>query len=257
MDIYIMTDLEGISGISRIEQVADTDAPDYCLYLQRLMADVNAAVKGAFDGGAERVYVYDGHGGGKNFIEGELDRRAIQSHDINGDLLRCGAIFMIGAHAMSGTKNAFLDHTQSSVAWHDYYINGVACGEMGQLAAFAGAFSIPVVMVSGDFAACAEARRFFGNIKTAAVKYAEGRNRADCLPDADAERLIYEAARDAVPASGRIRPYYVALPAEIRLEFNRADYCEYAADKKGVERLDARTVRKVINKIEAYGDLLF
>lgn len=259
MKIFIMTDLEGISGISRIEQVSDTADEGYKYSLERLMSDVNAAIRGAYDGGADEVFVEDGHGGGDNFIAGALDSRAVQSQNMGrgcGDLTKCDAVFMIGAHAMSGTLNAFLDHTQSSVSWHDYYINGHRCGEMGQTAAFAGAFGIPVVMVSGDFAACAEARQFFGNIKTAAVKFANGRNNAECINNQTAEQLIYNAAREAVGIIGEIKPFRVLLPAEIKLELNRADYCDWAARADGVERLDARTVRKIVDKIEVFRDIL-
>ncbi len=50
--VFIITDLEGISGISRADQIV-SDSPDYPYALQRLMADTNAAVAGAFDGGAD------------------------------------------------------------------------------------------------------------------------------------------------------------------------------------------------------------
>jgi hypothetical protein len=42
--------------------------------------------------------------------------------------------FCMGAHAMAGTQNAFLDHTQSSLSWHDYSINGRKVGELAQRA---------------------------------------------------------------------------------------------------------------------------
>ena len=255
MKIFIMTDLEGISGISRKEQV-DNSEP---YALERLMADVNAAIRGAFDGGADEVYVEDGHGGGNNFIKELLDPRAVQTKNAGAgatDMTTADAIFLIGAHAMSGTQNAFLDHTQSSIAWHDYFVNGKRCGEIAQEAIYAGAFGVPVVMVSGDFAACAEAREFFGNIRTAVVKYAECRNEAQCLPEEEAERRIYEAAKDALSLIGKAKPYKVTLPAEIKIEYNRADYCDDAAKWSGAERLDARTLRKITEKIEFYRDIL-
>ncbi len=255
MKIFIGTDFEGISGVARKEQV-DNSEP---YALERLMKDVNAAIRGAFDGGADEVYVEDGHGGGKNFIPGALDPRAVQSRNAGAgctDMTKADAVFLVGMHAMSGTQNAFLDHTQSSIAWHDYYINGRRCGEIAQEAIYAGAFGVPVVMVSGDFAACAEAREFLGSIRTAVVKYAECRNVAECIPDDEAEQLIYNAAKEAMSLVGKAKPFRVTLPAEIRIEYNRADYCDAAAGQDGVERLDARTVRKVTEKIEVYRDIL-
>ena len=130
MRIFIETDLEGISGVSTIDEIEQRDPYSF----ERLMADLNAAVSGAVDAGADEVYVTDGHGGGNNFIADRLDKRARQVNASADDLPGCDAAFIIGAHAMAGTANAFLDHTQSSKTWHNYYINGCRHGEMGQLA---------------------------------------------------------------------------------------------------------------------------
>ena len=251
MTIFIETDLEGISGVGTIAMAADGGR---CAR-ERLMADTNAAVRGAFAGGADRVFVLDGHGGGGNFIPELLDPRA----EIAGSeaVPLSDACFLIGAHAMAGTQNAFLDHTQSSVSWHDYRINGRPFGELGQLAAFAGAFGIPLVMVSGDFAACAEARCQCGNLETAAVKTAEGRNRAVCLPEKEAEAAIYEAARRAVGRIGEIKPFRILLPAVIEVEYNRTDYADAVMEyRTDAERTAPRTVRRIVREIGRYEDLL-
>ncbi|MBR5364983.1 MAG: M55 family metallopeptidase [Clostridia bacterium] len=251
MTIYIETDLEGISGVSTLDQVA-SGSRHAC---ERLMADTNAAIAGAFDGGADRVQVLDGHGGGHNFLDGWLDPRA-EIAPIDA-IRTCDACFCVGAHAMAGTQNAFLDHTQSSVAWHDYRINGRRYGETGQLAVFAGAWDVPFVMASGDFAACAEVRTLFGNIETAVVKTAIGRNRADCLPDDEAERLIRHAAARAVKLADSVRPFHVTFPMEIAVEFNRTDYADDAmARRPDAERIGPRTVRRIIREIRGYDDLM-
>ena len=94
MKIYISVDLEGISGVSSPEYVL-RDGFFYPTAQRLLTADVNAAVRGAFDGGADEVVVIDGHSGGKNFLPGELDVRAVQ---ITGDALTqldADAVFMI------------------------------------------------------------------------------------------------------------------------------------------------------------------
>ena len=258
MKVFIVTDLEGVSGIDRMEQVAENTL----FARERLMADVNATIRGAFDGGATEVYVVDGHGGGNNFLPGKLDPRAEQVNLITPygleKLIASDAIFSIGAHAMSGTQNAFLDHTQSSLCWHDYYVNGRKFGELGQQAIFAGTFSIPLVMVSGDFAACAEAREYLGNLQTAVVKYAVKRNEAVCVPLAEAENAIYAAAKNAIADIPSAKPFRILLPAEIKVEFNRADYCEDTLEASGFqyERLDGRTLRKIITKIETFRDIL-
>lgn len=251
MKVFIETDLEGISGVSTIEMVAGSDR----YALERLMADTNAAVGGAFDAGAERVFVLDGHGGGKNFLPGFLDPRAEQTGIDR--VKEADLCFLVGMHAMAGTQNAFLDHTQSSVSWHHFRVNGRRYGECGQLAAYAGAYGIPVGMVSGDFAACAEARCMLGNIETAAVKQADGRNRAVCLPEDEAETLIHDAAYRAVGRIGEFRPLTVLTPAVVEVEFNRCDYADAAVrNNPSLERIDGFTVRRVVPEIREYTDLL-
>jgi len=254
-NIYIMTDLEGISGIDSMDMI-QKGHPRYEYSLERLMADTNAAIEGAFQGGAGQVFVCDGHAGGGNFIHGLLDPRAVISAggmskqlDENFD-----AVMFIGAHAMAGTLNGFLDHTQNSRQWYNYYVNGKRTGELGQWGMMAGQYKLPVVMVSGDQAACFEARQFFGHISCAVVKHGIGRNSAELVPEEEAVALIKNAAARAMELIGEIKPYMPLLPLDIKLELYRSDFCDEAAKKPGVERLDARTVRKVSSN---YIDILF
>jgi len=249
MRIYIHTDLEGVSGIGRGEMVPrDSEDYEYCREL--LMGDLNAAVDGAFAGGATEVFVLDSHGGGGNFILSTLDKRAQNDVRPNGKWWgimddRCDATYFIGAHAMAGTMNAFLDHTQSSLSWYNYSINGRRMGELAQWALVAGHFGVPMVMVSGDEAACVEARQFFCPCETATVKTGTERQRADCLPLEQARQRIWQAAHDAIAHVHEAKPFRPQTPYEIITQFTRADYADNAARSGKVDRIDARTVRKV------------
>ncbi len=250
MKIYIMTDLEGISGVDSIDMIPEANE-GYRRAVQYLCDDINAAVEGAFRAGATEVVVRDGHGSGKNFSPDMLDPRATydDTKAYAGMLDDSFAgVFVIGAHAMAGTANAFLDHTQSSICWHNYYINGIRSGELAQYACMAGHHNVPILFVSGDEAACQEARAFFAGVETAAVKNAIGRNHAECYDRTDCLDKIQTAAQRSISRIGKIRPYRPLLPMEIRVEFNRADYCDAAVEAKPyLERLDARTVRKITN----------
>ena len=54
-----------------------------------------------------------------------------------------------------------------------------------------------------------------------------------------------------------IRPYKPLLPMELRIEYNRSDYCDaICAAREDIERLDARTVRRVVREIRTFGDVL-
>jgi len=261
MKVIIMTDLEGISGIDTMEMVSEEGTPGHQFARERLMLDLNAAVEGAFEGGADAVYVVDGHGSGVNFIEEMLDPRAV--HLTGGswqDLIKKGGIdayMEIGLHAMAGTLNGFLDHTQSSKSWYNYIVNSRKSGEIAQGAIFTGAYDVPFVMVSGDEAACVEARAFLGDIECAVVKYGIGRNKARLVDLDEALIRIKKAACDSLQIVNKIKPYKPLMPLEIKLEFYRSDMCDSCMERStNIERLDARTVRKFVHKIESYKDIL-
>ena len=252
MKIYIHTDLEGISGITKPEQVAlgNDVQPEYSV--SRLMADTNAAVDGAFTGGATHVTVLDAHRGGRNFDLNMLDPRAEADPRANGkwwgklDESYDGTMY-VGAHAMMGTPCAFLCHS-NNLQWHNYMINGRRMGELGMWAVIAGHYGVPMLMVSGDLAACQEAKSFFDPVATAAVKQAVCMDRADALPDGDAEDLIRRAAAESIALIKTARPFKPIMPMEIKIEYAMGwadNPAERTMRKPGVERLDGRTVRRV------------
>lgn len=260
MNIFIMTDLEGITGVDSIEDVeAEKGSEKNIAASENLMADANAAISGFFDGGATRVYITDGHGNGDNFIPEKLDKRARvltvaqwSKAVVSGEI---DAYAEIGMHAMAGTENAFLDHTQIPLQWFDYRINDRSYGEFGIATVFGGVYGIPSILVSGDAAACDEAKRFAGDIETAVVKHAVGRNKAVSLPANEARERIYRAAKNAVGLVGKITPYRLNLPAEIHLTLQRTDCCESTLERsKDAERVDGRTLRKFVSEIESYFD---
>lgn len=242
--------MEGVTGIDTYEMI-QRDGKDFRRCCELLMDDVNAAVEGCFAGGASAVTVLDSHGGANNFIHEMLDARAQADPRANGKwwagLDPSYAVTMfIGAHPMAGTKDGFLDHTQSSLQWFEYKINGQPVGELVQWATVAGNFGVPLVMVSGDAAACAEAKRFFDPVVTAVVKSGQGRNKAKLVPTAEAHARIREAARQAVSLAGKAKPWTNSRPTEYRVTYYRSDYCDGAAKNLPAwERIDARTIRRV------------
>jgi len=246
--IYIHTDLEGVSGVGRGEMVPN-DSPDYKVCCEMLMGDLNATIDGAFAGGADEVTVLDSHGSG-GFIPELLDPRAVQDTKPNKKWWGImddsyDATFFIGAHAMAGTMTGFLDHTQSSIHWFDYKINGRSVGELGQWALVAGNWGLPLVMVAGDEAACLEATQFFNPCRVAPVKRGITRQIAECYPLEEARARIRQAAKEAIGIIPDAKPFRPTMPLEIRLTYTRADYADSAAANPGIERLDARTIRKV------------
>ena len=129
--------------------------------------------------------------------------------------------------------------------WYNYWLNGRRLGELALWAVVAGNFGIPVLMVSGDEAACVEARQFFCPVETVAVKRGITCDRAELVPPEEAHARIREAARRAISLVGKARPLIPSKPMEIRIDTCRSDFCDALAAKPGNERLDARTIRRV------------
>jgi D-amino peptidase len=69
----------------------------------------------------------------------------------------CDAALFVGMHAMAGTPDGVLNHTVADTDWRNVTFNGTLVGETGINAALCG--TCPVLMVTGDEAACREARR--------------------------------------------------------------------------------------------------
>jgi D-amino peptidase len=262
MKLLIAADMEGITGVVNADHTTPGH-PEYERFRRLMTADVNAAISGAVDGGADEVVVSDGHNTATNILIEELDARArlnsgspspfamIQGIDQGVD-----AVFFIGYHARMGSQNGILDHTWSSVKVSGVWINGRPSGEVGLNAAVCGHYNAPVLMVSGDQTVCAEAVELLGSIETAVVKHASSRHAAELLPPIETHQRIQKAAQSAVSRylTGQAPlPYRVTLPVEIILEFIYSDMADRAELLPGSTRVEARRIRWIGSDMrEAY-----
>jgi len=263
MKIYIETDMEGISGIRRGDQgFVNPGTSNYKIGQRLLTADVNAAIEGALEAGAGEIVVNDGHGGGTHILAEELHPQAKLESPVSGrgkhyapSLNKTfSAVFVIGAHAMAGTEKAFLDHTQSSTDWYNYYLNGKKYGEIGQGAVVAGHYNVPVVLVTGDLAATIEAKKLLGKeIEVVAVKEGLSRNTAKSIHPSKAYQLIKKAALTSLSKIDRIKPLKLKLPIEIKLEFQRTELADDYEGKPNIKRIDSRTI---VCKVKRQLDIL-
>jgi D-amino peptidase len=153
-----------------------------------------------------------------------------------------GVIF-VGYHARAGSHKGILDHTWSSRRVANLWLNDILVGEYGLNGAVAGHFNVPVLMLTGDQTACAQASELLGNIETVVVKTAISRMAAECLPPQVTQARIHNAASQAVKrlkAGEAPQPYIVTIPVHITIEFNTSDQADQAADFPGSRRLDGR-----------------
>ncbi len=223
-NIWVNTDLEGVSGVWHFGQTRDRNSTLYREACEYMMGDIAALVRGLEDGGAGRIVVLDSHGGGNNFIPHLMEKGAVYvtgrnrghgyglSESINGAVL-------LGFHAMHGTPDGTLYHTQSSADERRYWYNGKETGEIGQVALKAGSLGIPVIMQIGDTASNRETRRFLGkDVVTVATKKGIHREAAELYPFARTREAIYRGAVKAVEALSRCKPYRIKLPIKAKCE---------------------------------------
>ena len=220
--------MEGISGVVSWKQVEKSE-PEYARFCKIMTAEVNAAVQGAFDGGASEVAVVDGHDTARNILIEELDPRATLHYGAESPLAMVqgiqqgvDAVVLIGYHARSGTPAAVLSHTWMSTAVTDVWLNERPIGEIGINAAVCGYFNAPIIFLSGDQAACNEASDWVPGIETVAVKKAAGRYSAECYPPTVTHPLITQGVKRSVEkfSAGKApAPLKVNLPIHMSARF--------------------------------------
>jgi D-amino peptidase len=251
--VFIISDMEGVAGVTKWEETTGGE-PLHADRSRLYTEEINAAVRGAFTGGATEVVVMDCHGAGKGWtfnslIPDLLDPRCDfvvqQEWTEYTELLEqgCDAALLIGMHAMAGTADGVLNHTVSGTGWRSLTFNGTLVGETGINAALCGTWNCPVLLVTGDEASCREAKALLGDgLTTVAVKQGLGRFSARHIAPLRARQLIEAAAASALSDLGAVKPYTPGSPCEIRVELATSDAVEPYRHHPVVEVADARTL---------------
>ena len=257
MKILIAVDMEGITGVTTWDQVTPGHA-EYARFRKLMTQDVNAAIRGAIDAGADEVIVADGHWNGSNILIEELDPRArlnsgspspfsmMQGIDETVD-----GVFFVGYHARMGTPNAILDHTWSSKTVSNVWLNDVLTGEFGLNGAVAGHFGVPVIMATGDQTACAQIIEQLGEMETAVVKQATGRFAAEVLAPQVTHEMIYMAATRAMQRlqdNDVPEPFVLDTPIRVAVEFFTSDMADRASKIPFTQR-DGRCVSMSVSEM--------
>ena len=203
MKAYLMTDMEGVAGVTGADDFTARTSPYYELGRRLTTEETNAAVEGCLEAGVTEVLVVDGHGAGAiDWCLLHPAARLLAGRPV-GYPFGCDGTFdvalIVGQHAKSNTDGGHLSHT-GSFAVEDQTINGLSLGELGVNMLFAAYFGVPTVMVSGDVAAWEEARALVPGIETAAVK--EGLKRGAAVNLTAEENKGYNGA--AIHASSQV-----------------------------------------------------
>jgi D-amino peptidase len=261
MKILISADMEGVTGVTTREQITPGHA-EYARFRSLMTADVNAAIRGAFDGGADEVEVADGHWAGSNLRIEELDPRArLNSGSPSPDSMMQGirtgidGVFFVGYHARHGSTPAVLDHTWDSGQVHQVLLGGKPAGEYTLNAALAGHFGVPVVLATGDQTACSQIAELVPGVEVAVVKIASARFAAQCLPPNVSQELIEVAAAKAARrlSSGQAPPpIALSKPVHLEVEFQSSDMADRAVRFPGTTREGLLIAVVSADMLEAY-----
>jgi D-amino peptidase len=261
MKILIAADMEGITGVVSWDHVNPSHT-EYARFRRLMTGDVNAAIRGAFEGGASEVTVSDGHNLGRNILIEDLDPRARLNSGtpspfsmVQGVDKGVSGVIFIGYHARIGSQNAILEHTWSDERVANLLINGQPFGEIGLNAAVSGHFGAPVLMISGDQTACAEATALLGEVETAIVKTASSRMAAELLPPAVAQEKIQVRARKAVQrlANGEApKPLRLQTPITMAIDFVQSEMADKAALLPGARRAERRVEYSAADMVTIY-----
>jgi len=250
LKVYIMTDLEGVAGVINFDDYATPDGRYYEVARELTTMEVNAAIEGVLEAGADEILVVDGHGHGAiNPLLLHPEAKLLAGKPLTYPFGCDGsfdAALIIGQHAKSNTDGGHLCHT-GSFAVEDLHINGTSLGELGCNMLFAAYFGVPTVMVSGDKAACEEALSLVPNIEVAPVKEGVKRGSASGLTAEQnklfngaaihlhpekARELIREKARRGLERLDEIRLFWIEPPYEL--------VCTLRPEKPGAPGMIAR-----------------
>ena len=240
--IFVITDAEGVAGVCRQDQ---TD-PKNTEMRQLLTGEINAAVRGFYDGGADEVIVWDGHDGSQTLSALTIEPRAkLIIGGLGMTMLlerKFAAVTFIGQHARANRRGGIMAHSYSSLGVQNMRMNGKPVGEIETRAALAGWFGVPVTFLSGDQAAADDLKAIVPDAEFAVVK--EGLSNYSCISmSAEAARkLIYERARASMAKVGRVKPYRLEGPVTIEVEYTTRNAVG-VEPPLGAEMIDPRTIR--------------
>jgi D-amino peptidase len=242
--IFLITDAEGVGGVCRQEQTEPKD-PEL---RQLLIGEINAAVEGFLAGGADEVLVWDGHDGSQTLSTLTIHPKAKLLMGAMGASMMMerhfSAVAYVGQHSKANIRGGIMAHSYNSLGIQNMLLNGKPVGEIEVIAAMAGHFGTPVIMLSGDQAAANEVREIVPEVEVAVVKEGIGRYNCISLSAPAARDAVREAARKSVAKIGIIKPYTVKGPVTLQIEYTTRNSLPLDAElRTGAEVLDDRTIR--------------
>lgn len=259
MKIYISADLEGVNGIVHSSQT-QPEEPGYERSVTLMHKELSAVIEGIYSaGGVTDIFVADAHWDGRNLrqellpkgvslisgwqrpfsmmsgVAGKIASKQVVDRGFDG-------VFFVGYHARSGSACAVLSHTYRAQVFLDVKLNGVSVGETGLNAALAGYFGVPVAFLSGDDAACNEARNLLGSLTCVPVKKAISRYSAVFPPQIETLESLRHGAIEAIQKRDYWNIFNPPRPSTLTITLFDPAMADAAELLPEVKRVDDRIV---------------
>ncbi|HWL25745.1 MAG TPA: M55 family metallopeptidase [Ureibacillus sp.] len=211
MKLFISADIEGIAGVSTIQQLINNG--EYQRFRKIMTHEVNAAIRGAFNTGATEVVVADGHGNMSNILIEELDPRARLVSGNNRVMCQLegldetfDGIIFIGHHGRESASKAVISHTLAGICVKEMKINGKVVGETEMNAMVAGAFGVPAIFISGDDIYVSEVKETLPDVESVVTKIARDRLAAELIHPLKVNEMIEVGVSKAVQRITTFQP---------------------------------------------------
>lgn len=248
MKIFISADIEGIAGVMCPEQCTPGNS-EYQLARGLMEQEVNAAIEGAFAGGATDVVVADSHARMTNLRAEHIDSRArlVQGKPRGLSMVegieqqQFDGLFLVGYHSAAGEPGV-LAHTINGRAFWRIHINGLVMGETDIYAAAAAEQGTPLLLVTGDDQLQGWIAEHYPTVDYVCVKRAISHTCAESISPHAAQRAIAAAARTALQHQPQVSTTRLTAPYAMRLQASRLVLADLFCLIPGVTRLDGVTV---------------
>ncbi|KJY28331.1 M55 family metallopeptidase [Streptomyces katrae] len=247
MKILISADMEGATGVTWPADVLP-GTPQWERCRGMFTSDVNAAVLGFYEGGADQVLINEAHWTMRNLLLEELDARAemitgrhkslsmvegVQHGDVDG-------VAFVGYHTGAGAEGV-LAHTYLANSLTGVWLDGLRASEGVLNAHVVAEYGVPVILVTGDDLTCVDAAGYAPDARTVAVKDHVSRYAAVCRTPARTAADIRAAAKEAVKLAVRHEPVRGG-PHTMEVEFDAEHLSMAATVVPGVERTGERRI---------------
>jgi len=248
MKVFISADIEGTACVVARED-GKLEGVEYERAREWMTGEVNAAIEGCLEAGATEIVVADSHGHMRNLMAEKLHEKALLVRGsprpgtmAEGVDSNTAAAMFIGYHSQAGNAHGVLSHTYLGSTFYQVRLNGKSYGESGINAAIAGHYGVPVALVAGDDTVKAEVNEIMPWAENVVTKWAISSLSAKNLTPKASQNAIRAGAKKAISRLSEMKPFIIAKPVQLDIDFVQPISAELSSDIPGITRTGGRSI---------------